>query len=216
MSGPPPLPVDLEAVRAAFGLPESLEVVNYHHGASGTWRLRSGRVDAFALKVTARLDDWTRAQLIRQGQLEQAALDAGMAMPEVVAPLRATLGLCAEVDGQLVGVHRWVDTLPGGKHIDPEVLHRWLGGTLALLHQLIPLSRDGEPDLAQAYGVHPMADWTEWVEDAHRRKLAWAPLATELLDVIPAATVLVQSALADRTMARCLTHRGSVNPSDVL
>lgn len=215
MLGAPLVPVDLEAVRAAFGLPQSLEVVSYHHGASGTWRLKSGSVDTFAVKVTAKLDDWTRTQHIRQGQLEQAAPNAGVAMPEVVAPLFTTVGLSAEVDGQLVGVHRWVDTLPGGKHVDPEALRRWLGGTLALLHQLIPLGRHEDAELAQAYGVHPMEDWTEWVEDAHRRELAWAPLGSELLDVIPAATALVQNALADHTIPRCLTHR-DVNPPNVL
>jgi len=211
----PVVPVDLAAVRAAFGLPRPLEVISYHPGASGTWHLRSGRVDAFALKVTVKRDDWARTQIVRQGQLELAAAGAGIAMPQLVVPRTLALGVCAEVNGHLVEIHHWVDTLPSGTQVDPEALHRWLGGTLALLHSLVPLGHDDEAELAHAYAVHPMADWTQWVHDAHRLGLAWAPVGTELLDVIAAATVLIESALADSTLPRCLTHR-DVNPPNIL
>jgi len=118
------------------------------------------------------------------------------------------------VDGQLVEVHRWVDTLPGNAQVDQPALHRWLGRTLVLLHGLVPLGPEHE-ELAQAYAVPPIADWTEWVREAHRLGLAWGPIGTELLDVVPAATALVQSALDDVTLRRCLTHR-DVNPPNVL
>lgn len=215
MSGAGRVPVDLGAVQVAFGLPHCLEVVSYHHGASGVWRLRSGSGEGFALKVTGLPNEWWRTQLVRQAQLEEAASLAGLAMPEVVAPLSAALGLSAEVDGVLVEVHRWVDSLPNEGQVAPEVLHRWLGETLVVLHSLIPAGQDVAADLDQAYAVHPMADWSTWVEDAHRQKLAWAPLGTELLGAIPAVTALVQSGLADSTLARCLTHR-DINPPNVL
>lgn len=208
------VPVDLAAVRVAFGLPRPLEVVSHHPGASGTWRLRSAGVDGFAMKVVTALDDRTRTQVVRQGELELASSAAGIAVPEVVAPLSPALGLCADVDSQLVEVHRWVDTLPGDAHVDPRALHRWLGQTLALLHGLIPLDREDD-ELAHAYTVYPVADWTEWVHEAHRLGLPWGHLGSDLLDVVPAATALVRSARADATLSRCLTHR-DVNPSNVL
>lgn len=209
------VPVDLEAVRAAFGFARSLDVVSYHAGASGTWRVRSGTVDSFALKVLPELDDRTRTQVVHQADLEQAAAGAAVAMPEVVAPVTPALGLCAEVNGQLVEVHRWVDTLPDDIQVDPRCLHGWLGRTLALVHGLLPVGRDQDTELAQAYAVHPVAAWTVWVEEAHRLRLDWGTLGTELLDVIPAATALVQTALEDATLPRCLTHR-DVNPPNVL
>lgn len=207
------VPVDLAAVSVAFGLSRSLEVVSHHPGASGTWRLRGG-VDGFALKVLTALDDRARTRTVHQGQLELAALAAGVAMPEVVAPISPALGLCADVDGQLIEVHRWVDTLPGNAQVDLKALHRWLGRTLALLHGLVPLGQEND-ELAQAYAVPPVADWAEWVHEAHRLRLPWEPIGTELLDVVPAATALVRSALADATLPRCLTHR-DINPPNVL
>lgn len=210
----PVLPVDLGAVQAAFGIPRTLEVVSYHPGASGTWRMRAG-VESFAVKVLTAGDEWRRTQLVRQSELEQAAALAGVAMPDVVAPLVPGLGLCAQVGNHLLEAHRWVDTLPGGRQVDPAALHRWLGRTLALLHSLVPLGRESDDDVGQAYAVHPMADWAAWVRDAHRLDLPWAAVGAELLAVIPAATDLIVSALADPTLPRCLTHR-DVNPPNVL
>lgn len=210
----PVVPVDLDAVRAAFGLTHAVEVVSHHPGASGVWRLRAG-VDTFAVKVLPAGEDWTRRQIARQGHLERAAAAAGVAMAEVVTPCAAALGLCAEVGGQLVEVHRWVDAIPENTRVDPAGLHRWLGRTLAVLHGLIPLRSDQDGDLAQSYAVHPLADWAEWVADAHRLGLGWAAAGTELLEVIPAATVLITSALADPSLPRCLTHR-DLNPPNVL
>ncbi len=208
------VPVDLEAVSVAFGLPGSLEVVSHHPGASGTWRLRSSSGDGFALKVLTAVDDQARTRVVHQGQLELAPSAARVAMPEVVAPLSPALGLCADVDGQLVEVHRWVDTLPGDAQVDPGALHRWLGRTLALLHGLVPLGQEHD-ELARAYAVPPVADWAEWVREAHRLGLPWGPIGSELLDVVPAAAELVRTALVDATLPRCLTHR-DVNPPNVL
>ncbi len=154
----PVLSVDLEAVAVAFGLPRALQVVSHHPGADGTWRARAGR-DNFAVKVIAGADDWSRTQITRQGQLELAAAGAGVAMPEILPPMAPALGLCAAVDGHLVEVHRWVDTLPGDTRVDHPALHGWLGRTLALLHGLVPLGRDEDGDVAHAYAVHPLADW---------------------------------------------------------
>lgn len=74
---PVKVPVDLAEVGVAFGPPRSLEVVSHHPGASGTWRLRLGGGDSFALKVLDSFDDWTRSQVVQQGQLESAASAAG-------------------------------------------------------------------------------------------------------------------------------------------
>lgn len=208
------VPVDLEAVSVAFGLPRSLEVVSHHPGASGTWRLRSRVGNGFALKVLTAPDDRARTRVVHQGQLELAASAAGVAMPEVVAPLSPGLGLCADVDGQLVEVHRWVDTLSGNAQVDPPALLRWLGRTLALLHGLVPLGQEHE-ELARAYAVPPVADWTQWVCEAQHLRLPWSHLGSELVDVVPAAAALVRSALDDAALPRCLTHR-DVNPPNVL
>jgi len=135
-------------------------------------------------------------------------------MPEVVAPLSPALGLCADVDGQLVVVHCWVDTLPGNAQVDLTALHRRLGRTLVLLHGLVPLGQEYD-ELAQAYALPPVADWAGWVNEALRLELPWGPIGAELLDIVPAATALIQSALDDATLPRCLTHR-DVNPPNVL
>lgn len=205
--------VDLGALQAAFGLPRQPEVVSHHHGAEGVWRVRSTGVD-FAFKVKGQVDDdWTRTQAVNQSRLELAALKAGVPMPEVVEPRSAAFGLCAEIAGFLVELHRWVEPLPDGRQTEPAALHQWLGATLSLLHTLIPL--DGDDDLARAYAIHPVADWADWIDDAKQKGLPWVPCGVDFLEVVPQATEIIRAGLADPTLPRCLTHR-DVNPSNVL
>lgn len=66
-----------------------------------------------------------------------------------------------------------------------------------------------------AYGVHPLAEWGEWVAQAWAQRQPWAPEAQELLEVVPRITALVRAALDDPALARCVTHR-DVTPSNVL
>jgi len=207
--------VDLEVLTDAFGLPGPLEVISHHPGSSGVWRVGTRGRDCYAVKVLRADDGWTRDRVRDQALVEVAASRAGLAVPEPVLPRRPGLGLRAELHGHLVEVHRWVDVLPGDSRTDDTALHRWLGQTLAILHTLLPAGRDDADARRHAYRVHPITDWTDWVEQAHRLGLPWAGVGDQLLTVLPALTDTVRDGLGNRSLPWCLTHR-DVNPPNVL
>jgi len=207
--------VDLEVLADTFGLPGPLEVISHHPGSNGVWRVGTRSRDCYAVKTLRADDGWTRDRVSDQALVEVAASRAGLAVPEPVLPRRPGPGLCAELHGHLVQVHRWVDVLPGDARTDDTALHRWLGQTLATLHTLLPTGRDDADAHRHAYRVHPVTDWTDWVDQAHRLGLPWADLGDQLLTVLPALTDTVRDGLDDPSLPWCLTHR-DVNPPNVL
>jgi len=212
-------PVDLAAVQVAFGLPPGLHVVTRHPGSVGAWQLRSADGDQFSLKLLAApAPDYQREELRHAALLERAAPAAGMDIVEPVEPLHPEVGLCAAVGPSLAWVHRWVP------HVDQptrattgDVGPRWLGGTLARLHTLVPasLAEGHEQQLAQAYGLFPSTDWAGWFDEAELQEQVWTDAARAAAPALLEATSLGRAALTEHAYSRCITHR-DVTPRNVL
>jgi aminoglycoside phosphotransferase (APT) family kinase protein len=90
----------------------------------------------------------------------------------------------------------------------------WLGRTLAVLHRLVP-GHGAHEDLRAPYGLHPAADWADWVRQASDADLPWADQAGALLPAFRDASVLVAEAVEMLGSTRALTHR-DLGPPNLL
>lgn len=204
------MPVHLGRLAKAFGLP-SLDLVEYRFGASGVWRLRCVDGDLALSARPGSAPRYVLDELRTAGQLERRAMTAGLDVVPFLEPREPAVGLAAEVDDCLVVLHRWAETVRDG---DSAVGSEWLGETLARLHRLWPDPATDEAELSRAYGVHPLADWRRWVEDAAAAGLGWASAVSDAMDAVAEATELSLAALR-LNLPRCVTHR-DLNPPNLL
>jgi hypothetical protein len=213
----PDLPVSLAAVSAAFALPADLDVVAFHRGAIGAWRLRSaGSGEEWSLKVLPETSPGYRLAPVRTGgALERRALAAGIAIAPPVKPVGPAVGLAARVDDHLAWMHRWIDGPPVDAESPPTGLGEWLGTIVAALHALCPADRSEEEDIAQAYGLHPRGEWQSWFDEAEDADLPWTALGPSAMPPIAEASALVRAALALVDLGRAISHR-DINPVNVL
>jgi hypothetical protein len=210
----PALPFGLSAIQSAFRLPGALDVVSFHPGATGAWRLACAEAPDLGVKLLrADSADHQLEQLRVTAELERRALEAGLPIVPPIDPVEPAVGRAAEIGDWLVWAHQWIEHQ--GPDPDPVTLNVWIGETAAALHRLWPTLRSQEDTLAQAYGVHPQDDWQGWIDEAYRANLAWTTDVTEVLPAIVEATRLAQAALRHPDVERCISHR-DLNPSNVL
>ncbi len=209
----PDLPVPLPAIQAAFGLPGSLEVVDFHPGASGAWRLSVARGHDIGIKLLPAVSPEFKLEELRvAADLEGRAVDAGLPVVPPIPPLEPAVGLAARIGDSLIWAHRWVEQAPDP---DPGTIHPWVGETAARLHELWPTLRSREGGLAHAYGLHSEDDWQSWIDDAYRANLAWTTDVAGAMLSMREASRLVQAALRHPDLPRCISHR-DLNPPNVL
>ena len=209
----PDLPVPLAALRSAFGLRGALDVVSFHPGATGAWRLDyTGGPDIGVKLIRADSPDHQREQLRVTADLEGRALRAGLPIVPPIDPLEPGIGRAAQIGEWLVWAHRWIEQ---AGEIDPPGLHTWVGETAASLHHLWPALRSQEDNLAHVYGIHEQDDWQGWIDDAYRANFAWTTDVTVVMPSLREASRLVRAALRHPDLARCISHR-DLNPPNVL
>lgn len=209
----PDPPVSLGAIGVAFGLAGPFDVVAYHHGATGAWRIATGQERDIALKaLLAASPDYQLEQLRTSAALEIRARDAGLPVVPAIEPVQSAVGLAARVGDWLVWTHEWVEPVEAP---EPVAVHEWVGATAARLHALWPALRNQDDDLAHAYGLHDGTDWQRWIDDAYRADLSWTTDVSDALPAIAEAGRLVRAALRDIRLDRCISHR-DLNPGNVL
>ena len=209
----PDLPVPLSTIRSAFGLSGPLDVVAFHPGASGAWRLSVAHGSDIGVKaLPAESPEFQLEQLRVTADLEGRALRAGLPIVAPVEPVQPEVGLATLIGDHFVWAHRWVEETNDS---DPVAIHRWVGETAARLHELWPTLRSQEDRLAHAYGIHDQSDWQDWIDDAYRANLAWTTDVSGVMPSIREASRLVRAALRHPDLARCISHR-DLNPPNVL
>ena len=196
------MPVDAEAVCAAFGLSErGAALTTLTHV---TWRLTAGGDRFLVKRVPA---EWA-TEIGAAMAVERTAIAAGIPAPRPVEPSDPAVGCAARLrDGTLIRVSEWVDGRPPGPGDD---LADWLGTTVARLHALRPVSA-AEPVV---YGIHPRERWAEWLAEGERQARPWAAAMANRRDDLTDATRWVAGAFA-RAGDYVLTHR-DLEPWNVL
>lgn len=188
-----------DEVAAAFGLGQIVRADEHTYRSSPTWRFEASDGAAYLVKEVPA--QW-RYQLEAANAFEHRAAAAGLPMPRPVGGL-------VEVGGRLVRVSIWQDELDHPPRTDP----RWLGRTLAKLHEVQPLDASGPPE-PQWYGIEPAARWRERLELAQARKAIWADVLSERLPFVLAETARIAEAF-DQAGDHVFTHR-DVEPWNVL
>ncbi|MDG4823503.1 aminoglycoside phosphotransferase family protein [Asanoa sp. WMMD1127] len=177
------MPVEVEAVCAAFGLPAERATLRPHaYSSSRTWQLTT---DGRQFLVKDVPGDWP-AERAAAMAFEKDAAAAGIPVPRQLAPLSPAFGCATRLpDNSLVRVSEWVDGRPARPTDD---LADWLGTTLARLHALRPLP-EAEPVV---YGIHPPERWAQWLAAGRRRP--WADILARRLDDLAETTDWVAAA----------------------
>jgi len=208
----PDLPASLSAIGTAFGLAGPLDVVSFHDGASGAWRLTTNNGDIGVKVLPADSPDYKLDELRVAADLETRARDAGLPIVPPIVPTEPAVGLAARIGDWLVWAHEWIEENEGP---EPLALQQWVGSTAARLHMLWSALRNQDDALAHAYGLHGREEWQGWIDDAYRADLAWTTDVTEALPAILEASRLARAALRDTRLGRCISHR-DLNPNNVL
>lgn len=200
--------VSLAHVADEFGL-HGLAAVRFHKGAVGAWQVSAGG-ELFSMKVLSlNAPAWELDLLPGKLEFELAALAAGVDAVEPLWPRAPSIAFATEIEGYYVWLHRWFEADP---NVDPPTpMSSWLGGTLALLHGLAAT----DADLSHDIGLHPIADWSQWITDAETKQLPWAPTAATWLPAIERAMSLVRDGFERLADTRRVSHR-DVNPPNVL
>ncbi|MBM7784640.1 phosphotransferase enzyme family protein [Tenggerimyces flavus] len=188
-----------DEVAEAFGLADVVRAEEHTYRSSQTWRFETADGATYLVKEVPA--DWRR-QLEAANAFEHRAAAAGLPMPRPVGGL-------VDVGGRLVRVSTWHDEVEHPPTTDP----RWLGRTLATLHEVQPLDASVPPE-PQWYGIEPAARWEERLELAQARKAFRADLLSERLPFIIAETARIADAF-DQAGDYVFTHR-DVEPWNVL
>ncbi|MEU0564438.1 phosphotransferase [Nonomuraea sp. NPDC005983] len=170
------------------------------YSSASAWKLRT-EAGLWVVKAQYAIKRWEVEAMRHSGDLERAALAAGIAVPRPVEGGEGAAGFWAPAPGgtEYLRVSAWADgpraELPAGRE-----LAAWLGGTVAALAAVAP-----PVDVRQGrgYPLHPLAQWEEWLstESVGRREKA------RLLSAAADGTPLVQEALAASRSPFVLSHR---------
>ena len=175
-------------------------LVPVRRGDAEAWRLDTSTGSYF---VKGYFEDLT-GQLAVAMEFERLALEAGVDMPEPVAPADPLLGWVTRIDERLFRVYRWVE------HRDPGLdVSGWFGRTMAQVHQLQPLGSGGLPQWWRQ-AVHSPATWDRWFAEARRLGASWA----DRLPDIGAATTRIAE-LCDGVPDLVTTH-GDLKPHNIV
>ncbi|HEY3512273.1 MAG TPA: aminoglycoside phosphotransferase family protein [Kribbella sp.] len=179
-------PTPNEIARAfALGEPDG-ELVHIRRGDNDAWRLDTSTGSYFVKGYFPTTggqfngDDLTD-QLAVAMAFERRALEAGVDMPEPIAPTDPYLGWVTRIEDRLFRVHRWIE------HAQPDQdVADWLGRTMLQVHQLEPLGTTGLPQWWRD-AVRSPATWEAWLAMARTRGASWADLYEDSLPHILAA-----------------------------
>jgi Phosphotransferase enzyme family len=193
---------DARAVLAAYGLPGSPIRMT---AVAGAWSNRVYRLEAsggvYAVKELRNPWDEPRfaQRLAEAWSFERAAIAAGVAAPEPIAPpgsdgCTAAVARAGGGDHATVRVHRWAEggSAPAGPVADPVA--DWAGRTLATLHGLGV--RAADRSLFPALSTATAERWPELAEAAERARAPWAGLVRA---AAPGVETIADLARADRT-----------------
>lgn len=111
-------------------------------------------------------------------ELERRALAAGVAAAPPIEPIDAIFGWASRIDQY--GVWRAYEYLDHTRPEAASIDERWVGDTLALLHHLMPLTGDHEPEW-RWLGVYQPDDWQRWIDSADKAGKPWAHALRENL-----------------------------------
>ncbi|MEV6267868.1 phosphotransferase [Kribbella sp. NPDC051936] len=179
-------------------------LVLVRRGDAEAWRLDTSTGSYF---VKGYFEDLT-GQLAVAMEFERLALEAGVDMPEPVAPADPLLGWVTRIDERLFRVYRWVE------HRDPALdVSSWFGRTMAQVHQLQPLGSSGLPQWWRQ-AVHLPATWEGWLADAQQRQAPWVDSFAETLPRIRTAGARIAE-LCDDVPDLVTTH-GDFKPHNIV
>ena len=202
--------MDADEVAAAFGLGEPMgpmvaaargwgghNVICRLHSTAGVW----------AIKVVGReLDEL----MTEHFEIEVAAFNGGIPMPRPIPALSS--GSCAQVGGQLVRCHEWID---GAAMTNEETTvaeaHR-MGEIMARLHGLhLPWSPRFD-----SQSVIEELTWAELAQAGSRRGARWAHIVTANLAALEAISAAAAGwRIQDRSGLLVGSHR-DLNAHNVL
>ncbi|MFI5692213.1 phosphotransferase enzyme family protein [Kribbella sp. NPDC051586] len=167
-----------EEIAVAFGLGEPVgELVRVRRGDADTWRLETVGGSYFVKGFVG----FDRRRVAVGMGFEGRVREAGVDVPEPIAPIDPLLGWVARIGARPVRVYRWVE---GVGERDVSV---WLGRTMARVHQVQPVGQVGLPEWWRA-AVHPAATWEGWFARAEEGGAAWAGLRADSVPHILAVT----------------------------
>jgi Ser/Thr protein kinase RdoA (MazF antagonist) len=186
--------------------------------SNSVFRLEVG-CDAYAVKELRNPwadPGWTE-WLSEAWAFECAAIEAGVVAPEpIVNPSDG--GCLADVEREggagvaAVRVHRWVEGAPASLGPATRELARWIGQTIARLHQIDRRARNRA--VFPSLNVDNAGRWAELVEAAERAGAPWADLAAEVSGSVEAIARLA-SAGGERVGDEIMTH-GDVDQKNIV
>lgn len=201
--------VDAGQLSTAFGLPvRGATVERWSHSDFLTRRLTTASGTFLVKELATAADPFPRERFERAMTLERLAIAAGIRTPVPLTPAAPEFAWCARIPGHgWFRAHAWLEHRPVAETDDLAV---WLGGTMATLHRLLP---DNEGVDLAAVGIHPAANWRDWVAEVEDTGRAWSGLARRRLGYIDDLTKRL-SALYSRP-DQVVTH-GDFEPNNVL
>jgi hypothetical protein len=197
--------------------------------SAAAWRVNTAR-GRWLVKTMPPPAAWQLHEMRVSGQLERAAYEAGVPMPEPAEPAGAPAAGAGPAGGaELTGgagpagywaplsggggyarASAWVDGRPPDGRV-PRSLATWLGRTLAAIEGL---GLPGDPAAEAAYPVYPVPDWQEWLDQAVAAGTLGPAQAAGALTAVSDGTALVTEALAAAPDFR-LAHR-DVSRSNIM
>ncbi|WP_328321910.1 phosphotransferase [Kribbella sp. NBC_00382] len=175
-----------EAIAHAFDLGRPLSDLQFvRRGATETWRLDTNQGSYFVKGAWAeRGREFTPGglpdQLAAAMAFELRALEAGIDMPSPIPPIDPWLGCVALINDRLFRVYPWIEHRPLRPDDD---LSKWLGRTMARIHQLEPTNHVGLPHWWRG-PIWPRTTWEEWTAEAEYRNRPWSSLARDRLPLV--------------------------------
>lgn len=185
--------IDAALVARLFDLgePRSEPVPLVGNGTAGAWRLDTG-TGRWVVKAARAVRPWEFAAMRDAGDLERAAISAGVRVPRPLAPRGESAGYWAAVPGgpEYVRVSEWV---PGRQPRIPadKWLAGWLGESVAAMAAAAP------PATADQGRGYALSDLSEWRERLGRAADVIGPEAAgRLLAAVQEGIQIVEAGLA--------------------
>ncbi|SDS51084.1 phosphotransferase enzyme family protein [Microlunatus soli] len=169
----------------AFGLAEPIGPADLirRRGQVEAWRLGTGAGEVLIKRFWADDELPWQDELELAMQVEQQAVDAGIATPAPIRPVHPVFGSVAKISR--FGLFRAFPYLEHRPLADDDDVAEWVGTTLARTHDLHRL--DDRPAPNWWYGQFPPVrprQWSCWLQDGETAGAAWAPSLRRHLDLV--------------------------------